>query len=265
MLKNGYPLKNRLLAALPADVQINLFPDLELVELPLDHVIHEPLGKLKYAYFPLTCIISKLGSLESGSTAEIAAIGNEGMVSVCLFMGGESMPHQTVISHPGMACRIKSEVIKQEFFRSISVQHTFLRYTQALLTQMAQAAVCNRHHFLEQRFCHYLLTSLDRLSSNDINITQERIANMLGVRREGVTEVARRLQESGLINYSRGHIEIIDREGLESATCECYNVVRTEFDRLMPIASPASATPYSVNIHVGDRNRAIPTTPSRVR
>jgi len=233
MLMNAYPLKNRLLAALPNETQVRIFPELELVELPLDYLIHEPLGKLKYAYFPTTCIISKMGSLENGSSAEIAAIGNEGMVSVCLFMGGDSMPHETVVSYPGYACRIKSEVVKREFSQSTEVQQIFLRYTQALLTQMAQTAVCNRHHVLEQRLCHYLLMSLDRLATNEVNVTQERIANMLGVRREGVTEVARKLQDIGLINYSRGHIQIVDRAGLEDNVCECYDVVRTEFARLM--------------------------------
>lgn len=229
-----YPQQNRLLAALAREVQDRLFPQLELVPMPLDFLVHEPLGKLRYAYFPTTCLVSKLSSLESGASAEIGVIGNDGMVSVCLFMGGESMPHETVVKCAGYAYRVKSQVIKEEFNRTTSTQQVFLRYTQALLTQMAQTAVCNRHHMLDQQLCRYLLLNLDRLVSSEFEMTQERIAIMLGVRREGVTEAAKKLQSAGVIHYSRGHIHVVDRKGLEARACECYQVVKTEFDRLLP-------------------------------
>ncbi len=235
------PQQNRLLAALPKDSQARIFPELELTAMPQDFLIHEPQGKLRYAYFPTTCIISKISSLENGSSAEIGVIGNEGMVSVCLFLGGDSMPHDTVVCNAGFAYRIRSELINDEFARCAQTQQVFLRYTQALITQMAQIAVCNQHHSIEQRLCHFLLLSLDRSPSIELAITQERIANMLGVRREGITEEARKLQDYGYIRYRRGHIEIIDRYGLEDTVCECYDVVKSEFDRLMPPAKAATA------------------------
>jgi CRP-like cAMP-binding protein len=228
------PLQNHLLAALPPDVQDRLFPELELVPLARGQVLQEPGDKWRYAYFPTTSILSKLYLLESGSTAEIAVIGREGMVSICLFMGGESMPNQTLVKSAGFAYRLKARFLKEEFAESAEARSLFLRYTQALLTQMAQTAVCNRHHTVDQQLCRWLLLNLDRVSTNELVMTQELIANMLGVRCEGITEAAGQLQAAGLIQYSRGHIRVIDRLGLEARACECYEVVRREFGRLLP-------------------------------
>ncbi len=228
------PLQNQLLAALPVDVQDRLFPELELVPMERGQVLQEPGDKWRYAYFPTTSILSKLYLLESGSTAEIGVIGREGMVSICLFMGGESMPNQTLVKSAGFAYRLKARYLKEEFGQSAEARSLFLRYTQALLTQMAQTAVCNRHHTVDQQLCRWLLLNLDRLSTNELVMTQELIANMLGVRREGITEAAGHLQAAGLIQYCRGHIKVIDRMGLEARSCECYEVVRREFDRLLP-------------------------------
>jgi len=231
------PQQNYLLSTLPPDVQERLYPELDLVELHLGQVLQEPGDKWRYAYFPTTCIVSKLCLLEAGSTAEIAVVGNEGMVSICLFMGGESMPNQTVVKSAGYAYRLKGRLLRDEFTNSPAVQSLFLRYTQALLTQMAQTAVCNRHHSVDQQLCRWLLLNLDRLSSNEMIMTQEFIANMLGVRREGITEAAGNLQAAGLIQYCRGRIRVIDRLGLEARACECYDVVRREFNRLLPAAT----------------------------
>lgn len=243
MMQGGLhePQKNYLLAALPIDVRQRLFPRLELVELKQGQVLQEPGDKWRYAYFPTTCIISKIYLLENGSTAEIGTVGSEGMVSICLFMGGESMPNQTVVKADGFAYRLKGQVVKDEFERSPEIQSLFLRYTQALLTQMAQTAVCNRHHSVDQQLCRWLLLNLDRLSTNELVMTQELIASMLGVRREGITEAAGNLQTAGLIKYCRGHIHIIDRKGLEKRSCECYQVVRREFERLLPELDLAAA------------------------
>lgn len=234
MLAPHAPTQNYLLAALPPEVQARLFPELELVPMPLGQILQEPGGKWRFAYFPTTCILSKIYLLESGASAEIAVIGREGMVSVCTLMGGDSMPSQTVVKTPGFAFRLKGQLLKEEFDHSPPTQHLFLRYTQALLTQMAQTAVCNRHHTVGQQLCRWLLLNLDRLPTNELVMTQERIANMLGVRREGITEAAGELQAAGLIRYSRGHIHILDRKGLEKRACECYDVVKREFDRLLP-------------------------------
>ena len=234
MLAPHSPTQNYLLGALPAEVQTRLFPELELVSLALGQVLQEPGNKWRYAYFPTTCIISNLYLLEDGSTAEIGVIGKEGMVSVCMFMGGESMPNQTMVESAGFAFRLKGPLLKEEFNHSAAAQSLFLRYTQIVLTQMAQIAVCNRHHTLEQQLCRWLLLNLDRLSTTELLMTQELIANMLGVRREGVTEAARNLQAAGLIKYCRGHIQVIDRAGLENRACECYEVVRRESERLLP-------------------------------
>jgi CRP-like cAMP-binding protein len=230
------PQQNRLFRALPEESRVRVFPQLELVPmpLPLGHVLYESGDILRYVYFPIDSIVSVLYVMENGSSAEIAVVGNEGMVGIALFMGGETTPNRAVVQSAGHAYRLKSAVLKQEFNRSGAFQHLLLRYTQALLTQMAQTAVCNRHHSVEQQLCRWLLLSLDRLSSNELKMTQELIANMLGVRREGVTEAAGRLQNAGLISYKRGLIIVLDRPRLEKSSCECYAVVRQEFDRLLP-------------------------------
>jgi len=211
-------------------------PQLERVEMPLGEVLYEAGDTLKYMYFPLTSIVSLLYVMENGASAEIAVVGNEGLVGVSLFMGGESTSSRAVVQSAGHGCRLKSTAMKSEFDRAGPVLHLLLRYTQALLTQMAQTAVCNRHHSLHQQLCRWLLLSLDRLDGNELVMTQELIANMLGVRREGVTEGALELQKEGLIQYARGHITVLDRTGLEKRTCECYAVVKREYDRLLPAA-----------------------------
>jgi CRP-like cAMP-binding protein len=226
--------QNHLLAALPpADLEL-LQPDLKLVELPLGDVLYESGSHLRHVYFPTTAIVSLLYMLADGASAEIAVVGNEGLIGVSLFMGGETTPSRAVVQSAGHAYRLTGQLLKEEFTRAGAMQHLLLRYTQALLTQMAQTAVCNRHHSLDQQLCRWLLLSLDRLPSNELVMTQELIANMLGVRREGVTGAAGHLQEAGLIRYSRGHITVLDRPGLEARTCECYAVVKKESDRLLP-------------------------------
>lgn len=227
---------SHIIRALPEDALARVSPHLELIELPLGHVLYESGSQLRHVYFPTDSIISLLYVMENGSSAEIAVVGNEGMVGVALFMGGETTPNRAIVQSAGWAYRLKSVVLKEEFSRSGPFQHVLLRYTQALLTQMAQTAVCNRHHSLDQQLCRWLLLSLDRLSSNQLTMTQELIANMLGVRREGVTEAAGKLQKQGLIEYSRGRITVLDRPSLERASCECYAVVKKEFDRLLPDA-----------------------------
>ncbi|MBA3904223.1 MAG: Crp/Fnr family transcriptional regulator, partial [Rhodocyclaceae bacterium] len=211
-----------------------LFPHLELVPMPLGYVLYESGSKLRHVYFPTTSIVSLLYVMIDGASAEIAVVGNDGIIGVALFMGGETMPNRAVVQSAGYAYRLRGQLLKQEFNRSGELQHLLLRYTQALLTQMAQTAVCNRHHSLDQQLCRWLLLSLDRLPSNDLVMTQELIANMLGVRREGVTEAAGNVQKAGLIEYSRGRITVRDRAGLEARACECYAVVKKEFDRLLP-------------------------------
>jgi CRP-like cAMP-binding protein len=228
------PRQNHLLAALPADEYARLLPDLEWVATPLGHVLYEPGVKMRHVYFPTTSIVSLLYVMEDGASAEIAVVGNEGVVGVSLFMGGESTTSRAVVQSEGHAYRLQAQLLKDEFFRAGPMQRLLLRYTQALLTQMAQTAVCNRHHSLDQQFCRWLLLSLDRLSTNELVMTQELIANMLGVRREGVTEAAGNVQRAGLIHYNRGHITVLDRPGLEARACECYAVVKKEFDRLLP-------------------------------
>ena len=228
------PKQNHLLAALPVGDYARLLPDLELIPMPLGWAVYESGGHLGYLYFPTTSIVSLLYVMESGASAEIAITGNEGLVGISLFMGGESTPSRAVVQSAGNGYRLKASVLKREFALGGDLQHLALRYTQALITQMAQTAVCNRHHSLEQQLCRWLLLSLDRLPGDELLMTQELIANMLGVRREGVTEAAGRLQAEGLINYSRGHIKILDRPALEKRVCECYAVVKKEFDRLLP-------------------------------
>lgn len=230
------PRLNRLLAALPADDYARLSPHLELVPLPLGEALYESGSELRHVYFPTTSIVSLLYVMIDGASAEIAVVGNEGVIGVALFMGGETMPNRAVVQSAGHAYRLKGQLLKQEFNRSGVLQHLLLRYTQALLTQMAQTAVCNRHHSLDQQLCRWLLLSLDRLPSNQLVMTQDLIANMLGVRREGVTEAAGNVQKAGLIEYQRGRITVLDRAGLEARACECYGVVKKEFDRLLPEA-----------------------------
>ena len=225
--------KNGLLAALPEAEWRRWQPLLEAVDLPLGRVLYESGSTLSHVYFPTTAIVSLLYVMENGASAEIAVVGNEGLVGVSLFMGGESTPSRAVVQSAGQGFRLASEIIKREFTRA-PVLHLLLRYTQALITQMAQTAVCNRHHSLDQQLCRWLLLSLDRLQGDELVMTQELIANMLGVRREGVTEGALKLQEAGLIRYARGHIKVLDRRGLEKRTCECYAVVKKEYDRLLP-------------------------------
>ena len=228
------PQQNHLLAALPGTVWDRWLPQLEFVELALGDVIYESGATLSHVYFPTTAIISLLSVMENGESAEIAVVGNEGIVGVSLFMGGKTTPGRAVVQSAGTGLRLKAEILRKEFSQGGPVLRLLLRYTQALLTQMAQTAVCNRHHSLDQQLCRWLLLSLDRLQSNEIVMTQELIANMLGVRREGVTEGASRLQSAGLIRYSRGRILVLNRAELEKRTCECYAVVRKEYDRLLP-------------------------------
>ena len=233
------PRKNRLLAALPADEWARWLPALEPVDMPLGDVLYESGMAMTHVYFPTTSIVSLLYVMEDGASAEIAVVGNEGIVGISLFMGGETTPSRSVVQSAGEGFRMRGQLLKDEFSRSGPVLHLLLRYTQSLITQMAQTAVCNRHHSLDQQLCRWLLLSLDRLQASELVMTQELIANMLGVRREGVTEAAGKLQAEGLIRYSRGHIRVLDREGLEARACECYGVVRRETDRLFP---PAAAT-----------------------
>jgi CRP-like cAMP-binding protein len=225
---------NELLASMPEDVWLRIAPQLELVDLPLGKVLFESGSQISHVHFPINAIVSLLYVLESGASAEIAVAGNEGLVGIALFMGGETTPSRAVVQSAGQGYRLSGTHIKNEFNRGGPVLHLLLRYTQALITQMAQTAVCNRHHSLDQQLCRWLLMSLDRLSGNELVMTQELIANMLGVRREGVTEAALKLQKLDLIQYTRGHITILDRPALEERVCECYAVVKKEYDRLLP-------------------------------
>ena len=230
------PHQNHLLDALPPGNYDRIAPHLELMPMKLGSVLYESGDPLRHVYFPTTCIISLLYVMEDGASAEIAIVGNEGILGISLFMGGETTPSRAVVQSAGYAFRLEAELLKSEFGRFGQTMHLLLRYTQALITQMAQTAVCNRHHSVDQQLCRWLLLSLDRLQSNDLKMTQELIANMLGVRREGVTEAAGHLQAAGLIHYSRGKITVLDRHGLEARSCECYQVVKAEFDRLLPYA-----------------------------
>jgi len=227
------PLENRLLATLPAADYEHLLPHLELVPLPLGWAVYESGDTQGYVYFPTDSIVSLLYVMEDGASAEIAVVGNEGVVGIALFMGGETTPSRAVTQSAGVGYRLKGSLLKAEFKRGGPMQHLLLRYTQALITQMAQTAVCNRHHSVEQQLARWLLLSLDRLPSSELTMTQELIANMLGVRREGVTEAAGHLQAAGLIHYSRGRITVVDRPKLEARVCECYAVVKREYDRLL--------------------------------
>jgi CRP-like cAMP-binding protein len=228
------PKDNRLLAALPEGTYDALLPSLEPLAMPLGLSVYESGGAQGYVYFPTTAIVSLLYVLADGSSAEIAVTGNEGLVGIALFMGGETTPNRAVVQSAGHGYRLRAAVLKTEFERGGELQHLLLRYTQALITQMTQTAVCNRHHTVDQQLCRWLLLSLDRLATHELVMTQELIANMLGVRREGVTEAAGKLQAEGLIHYSRGRITVLDRPQLEARVCECYAVVKKEYDRLLP-------------------------------
>jgi CRP-like cAMP-binding protein len=228
------PQLNHLLASLPADVWQRWEPMMEPAKMELGQVMYEPGATLSHVYFPTTAIVSLLYVMKNGAPAEIAVVGNEGVVGISIFMGGQSTPSRAVVQSAGHGFRLQSQMLKDEFAANVPVLHLLLRYTQALITQMSQTAVCNRHHSLDQQLCRWLLLSLDRLHGPELIMTQELIANMLGVRREGVTEGATRLQDAGLIRYARGKITILDRPGLESRSCECYGVVKAEYDRLLP-------------------------------
>jgi CRP-like cAMP-binding protein len=231
---DAFPRTNRLLAALPAEVYARISPALEQVSLRLGDALCESGQPTFHAYFPIDAIVSLLYVTVDGASAEIAVVGNEGVVGFALFMGGDTTTSRAVVQSAGQAYRLQSKLLKEEFHRAGPMQRQLLHYTQALMTQMAQTAACNRHHTVDQQLCRWLLLSIDRLPSNELVMTQELIANMLGVRREGVTEAAGRLQQAGLIRYRRGHITVLDRAGLEARVCECYAVVKKEFDRLLP-------------------------------
>lgn len=237
MLDAPSPQHNHLLAALPQPSFERLLPDLRPICLPLGKVLYESGDRLRGVYFVTSGIVSMLSVMESGASAEIAVIGNEGLVGVALFMGGQTMTSRAIVQSAAHAFQLDTVAMMQEFRRGGALQHLLLRYTQALLTQMSQTAVCNRHHNIDQQLCRWLLLSLDRLPSNELTMTQALIADMLGVRREGVTEAARKLQDHGLIHYSRGRITVLDRPGLEAHVCECYAVVKKETDRLLGSAS----------------------------
>ena len=228
------PPQNHLLAALPANEYARLSPHLELVSLPLGYVLYEPGVRIRHAYFPTTAIVPLVRDMENGASTEIAMIGNEGMAGISLFMGSETMSSRAIVQSAGHAFRMNGQLLKDEFARSSQMQRLLLRYTQALLTQIAQIAVCNRHHSVSQQLSRWLLESLDRLPSNTLTITHELMANMLGVRREGITAAAGKLQHAGLIHHSRGKITVMDRSGLEACACECYQAIKKEFDRLLP-------------------------------
>lgn len=227
------PKQNHLLAALPPSEFERIAPDLELVTLKLGEVLYESGGRLTHVYFPTDSIVSLLYVMENGASAEIAVVGNEGILGISLFMGGETTPSRAVVQSGGLGYRLRAQQLKQEFNRGGPMMHLLLRYTQALITQMSQTAVCNRHHSVDQQLCRWLLLSLDRLPSDELIMTQELIANMLGVRREGVTAAAGKLRDAGIIQYSRGRIKVLDRAKLEAQVCECYAVVKKEFDRLL--------------------------------
>ena len=234
MPETAYPKQNQILDALSPAARERLLPHLQAVELPLGMILYESGDTLRHIYFPTDSIVSLLYVMEDGASAEIAVVGNDGAIGVALFMGGETTTNRAIVQSAGSAYRLTGSRLKQEFERHGEMLHILLRYTQALITQMAQTAVCNRHHSVDQQLCRWLLLSLDRLSSNQLVMTQELIANMLGVRREGVTEAAGKLQKLGVIDYRRGHITVLDRPKLEQLSCECYAVVKKETDRLVP-------------------------------
>ncbi|MGB5740565.1 MAG: Crp/Fnr family transcriptional regulator, partial [Woeseia sp.] len=235
------PRQNHLLAALPPGEFARVAPHLELIPLKLGEVLYESGGQLKHVYFPTDSIVSLLYVMQDGASAEIAVVGHEGILGISLFMGGETTPSRAVVQSEGVGYRLRAEHLKQEFNRAGPMMHLLLRYTQALITQMSQTAVCNRHHSVDQQLCRWLLLRLDRLPTNELTMTQELIANMLGVRREGVTEAAGKLRDAGIVSYSRGHIKVLDRIKLEQHVCECYAVVKKEFDRLLSDIPPGRA------------------------
>lgn len=235
------PTQNNILAALPSEVQKRIFPYLEEASMPLGKVLYEAGDKMRYVYFPTDCIVSLLYVMESGASAEISVVGKEGLVGISLFMGGESTSSRAVVQSGGRGYRLLGQRLVDEFNRHGELMSLVLRYTQALITQMSQTAVCNRHHSIDQQLCRWLLLSLDRLPSNHLVMTQELIANMLGVRREGVTEAVGRLQKLGVIEYRRGHIEVVNRPKLETLSCECYAVVKRETDRILEPAAPSGS------------------------
>ena len=236
MPSSNNPSQNHLLAALPTEEFERLVAHLELVPMPLGEILYEPGGQLQHAYFPTTAIVSLHYVMESGASAETAGVGNEGVVGISLFMGGDTTPSSAVVQTAGHAYRLASRLLKQEFDRAGLMQRLMLRYTQALITQMSQTAACNRHHSVEQQLCRWLLLTLDRVLSGELIMTQELVASALGVRRESITEAAGKLQNAGIIHYRRGHIAVIERSGLEAGTCECYAVVKKESGRLLPDA-----------------------------
>ena len=237
------PNQNHLLGALPTAEFERLAAHLKLVPMPLGEILYEPGEQLQHAYFPTTAIVSLHYVMESGASAETAGVGNEGVVGIALFMGGDTTPSSAVVKTAGHAYRLERRLLKQEFDRSGLLQRLLLRYTQALITQMTQTAACNRHHSVEQQLCRWLLSTLDRVPSHELIITQELVASMLGVRREGITEAAGKLQDAGFIRYRRGHITVLDRPGLETRACECYVVVRNELNRLLSDVQHRRETP----------------------
>jgi CRP-like cAMP-binding protein len=240
------PSQNHLLAALPTAEFERLAPHLELVPLPLGEVLYEPGGQLQHAYFPTTAIVSLHYVMETGASAETAGVGNEGVVGISLFMGGDTTPSSAVVQTAGHGYRLESRLLKDEFKRGGLMQHLMLRYTQALITQVTQTAVCNRHHSVEQQLCRWLLLTLDRVSTRELVMTQELVASMLGVRREGITEAAGKLKQAGLISYRRGHISVLERSGLETRVCECYAVVKKEIGRLLSDVRHRQGVPATV-------------------
>jgi CRP-like cAMP-binding protein len=239
------PQHNHLLAALPPAARERIYPQLQLVEMPLGKVLYEPGDLLRHVYFPIDCIVSLLYVMESCASAEISVVGNEGLIGIAIFMGGDTTPGRAIVQSAGHAYRLDGERLKLEFHRNGGMQVLLLRYTQALITQMSQTAVCNRHHTVDQQLCRWLLLSLDRLASNQLNMTRELIANMLGVRREGVTDAAGKRQTLGVIRYQRGHITVLDRPKLEELSCERYEVVKRETDRLEAASSSPTASSES--------------------
>ena len=241
------PRQNRILAALPATDYARLSPHLEAIQMHFGHIIHESGGPLRHLYFPTTAIVSLLHVMEDGASAEITGVGNEGMIGTAVFAGGIAMPHRAMVLCAGQAYRMPAPVLMNELNRpgggTGALHHLLLRYMQARMTQIAQTAACNRHHSIQQRLCRWLLSSLDRSSSNELAVTQDAIASALGVRREGITEAAGRCQHAGLIRYHRGHIMVLDRAGLETQACECYQVVKKEIDRLLPYVTATQAAP----------------------
>ncbi len=237
MAEQHKPQQNHLLAALPAEVQSRLFPNLELIDLPYGKVLYESGDAMRYVYFPIDSIVSLLYVMENGASAEVSVVGNEGFVGMALLMGGDSTPSQAMVQSAGHGYRLAADLFKKEFHRQSGMQILLLRYMQALITQMTQTAVCNRHHSVEQQLCRWLLLCLDRVTGDQLFMTQELMANMLGVRREGVTEAAGSLQKQGGITYTRGRITVLDRAVIEKLSCECYAVVRKETDRLMPFST----------------------------